>query len=106
MEEKAHLIDKSDNVAVAVIPIKAGEGVLVPPLEKEIIINDEISYGHKFALKNLAPGDPVIKYGEVIGIASKKIKMGDHVHVHNLESLRGRGDLEKKDKTDRQKRCS
>lgn len=36
----------------------------------------------------------VIKYGEIIGKASVEIRKGQHVHVHNLESLRGRGDLE------------
>ena len=35
-----------------------------------------------------------MKYGESIGAASCDIKKGDYVHVHNLEALRGRGDLE------------
>ncbi len=34
-----------------------------------------------------------MKYGECIGAASCDIKKGDYVHVHNLEALRGRGDL-------------
>jgi len=37
-------------------------------------------------------GEPVIKYGEVIGRATKDIGEGTHAHVHNIESLRGRGD--------------
>ena len=52
-----------------------------------------IPYGHKVALTPLKPGDPIIKYGEVIGAATRDIAVGDHVHVHNLDSLRGRGDL-------------
>ena len=108
MEKKAHVINKNDNVAVTVISIKAGEKVLIERQEKEEenIIKDEIGYGHKFALNDLAPGDPVIKYGEVIGKASQKIEKGDHVHVHNLESLRGRGDLEKRNEADLGRECS
>jgi len=37
-------------------------------------------------------GTPLIKYGETIGSATEYIKQGDHVHVHNVEGLRGRGD--------------
>ena len=44
--------------------------------------------------KNIDSGENIIKYGEIIGKASKPIKTGEHVHVHNIESTRGRGDLE------------
>jgi altronate dehydratase small subunit len=53
----------------------------------------DVPYGHKIALAALKPGDPVIKYGESIGAASRAVKKGEYVHVHNLDSLRGRGDL-------------
>lgn len=97
MKKKALVIHKKDNVAVAVVPIKAGERVTVKrDGEEEIEVRDEIQYGHKFALEDFAPGDPVVKYGEIIGQASQNIKRGSHVHVHNLESRRGRGDLKKK----------
>ncbi len=97
MKKKAHVINKKDNVAVAVALIKAGERIIIErDKEEEIEIKNEIRYGHKFALDDLSPGDLVIKYGEVIGQVSQSIGRGDHVHVHNLESLRGRGDLEKK----------
>ncbi len=60
----------------------------------ELIKTDEkIPYGHKVALYDIAAGQPIVKYGEEIGMASKNIKKGDYVHVHNLESMRGRGDL-------------
>ncbi|MDP1993088.1 MAG: SAF domain-containing protein [Syntrophales bacterium] len=39
-------------------------------------------------------GDLIVKYGEPIGIATQDIRIGQHVHVHNLESARGRGDKE------------
>lgn len=54
---------------------------------------DDIPFGHKIALTDIAVGDTIIKYGESIGRASKPIKKGEYVHIHNLESMRGRGDL-------------
>lgn len=56
----------------------------------------EIPFGHKIAVKNIKKGEEITKYGEEIGIATKDIEIGDYVHVHNLESMRGRGDWEKK----------
>ena len=46
------------------------------------------------ALRDIRKGEHIMKYGESIGAASCDIKKGDYVHVHNLEALRGRGDLE------------
>ena len=57
-----------------------------------VTVGEKIPFGHKFALKLIKLGDPVIKYGETIGLATKDIQTGQHVHVHNLESGRGRGD--------------
>jgi hypothetical protein len=44
---------------------------------------------HKIALRDHAQGDPVLKYGESIGVATRPIHTGEHVHTHNLESPRG-----------------
>ena len=57
-----------------------------------IPVTEFIPFAHKFALKDIEAGQPIIKYGEIIGIATAGIKKGQHVHVHNLESCRGRGD--------------
>ena len=65
---------------------RKGQAELVP------VLND-IPYGHKLALKDMSCGQPIIKYGEELGRASRDIRRGEHVHVHNLESMRGRGDL-------------
>ncbi|MEA4912432.1 MAG: UxaA family hydrolase [Oscillospiraceae bacterium] len=61
---------------------------------EEIRMLSDIPYGHKIALCDLSPGDPIIKYGENIGQASALISKGDYVHIHNMVSLRGRGDLQ------------
>jgi len=42
-----------------------------------------VPFGHKVALRSIATGESVIKYGTVIGIATEPIAAGDHVHVHN-----------------------
>lgn len=60
---------------------------------ERLALLSDIPYGHKIAISNLAPGDPVTKYGESIGAATHTIRKGEHVHVHNMDSMRGRGDL-------------
>ena len=57
------------------------------------LVND-IPYGHKIALCDVSAGSDIIKYGESLGVATKAIGPGEHVHVHNLDSKRGRGDME------------
>ncbi len=69
---------------------RSGEGPL-------LTARDAIPYGHKIALEDIAPGQTIVKYGESIGVASRAIVAGDYVHVHNLDSMRGRGDLERKE---------
>lgn len=59
----------------------------------EITVIGDIPYGHKAALKEILKGEAIIKYGEALGVATKNIKTGEYVHVHNLDSMRGRGDL-------------
>ena len=51
-----------------------------------------MSYGHKIAVKDIKKDEIITKYGEEIGIATADIKVGEYVHVHNLDSMRGRGD--------------
>lgn len=62
---------------------------------EEITVISDVPYGHKIALKPIHKGELIIKYGEEIGMASADIVKGEYVHVHNLESMRGRGDWEK-----------
>ena len=59
-----------------------------------IVLKNDIPYGHKLALCSIESGVDIIKYGESLGEATKAISPGEHVHVHNLDSKRGRGDKE------------
>lgn len=52
----------------------------------------DVPYGHKIAVKDIKKDEIITKYGEEIGIATADIKVGEYVHVHNLDSMRGRGD--------------
>ena len=59
---------------------------------------EAVPYGHKIAVWEIKPGERIIKYGEEIGVATQNIRRGDYVHIHNLDSMRGRGDWEKGEK--------
>ena len=55
----------------------------------------DVPYGHKIAVKDIKKGELIMKYCEEIGIATKDIVKGEYVHIHNLDSMRGRGDWDK-----------
>ena len=95
MSVDAIMIKPEDNVATALRDLKMGETGLINVGEgrKQVEMIEDIPYGHKFAVINIQKGDTVIKYGEIIGRATQAIKQGDHAHIQNIESLRGRGDL-------------
>ncbi|KKM10665.1 D-galactarate dehydratase [Clostridiales bacterium PH28_bin88] len=87
---------EKDNVAT-ILSKEVTEGKVFPVIVKDgeiqIRVNSDIPYGHKVAIKPIKKGETVFKYGLSIGRAIKDIEVGDHVHVHNTESNRGRGDL-------------
>lgn len=61
--------------------------------EEPLRVIGDIPYGHKVAVRSIRLGESIIKYGEEIGVATADIQKGEYVHVHNLDSMRGRGDL-------------
>ena len=80
-------IHEDDNVAVALRPIGKGETVTVGG--HEVTMLEEVPQGHKFAIKPIAAGGEVIKYGFRIGNAKEDIPAGGWVHVHNLKTALG-----------------
>ncbi len=91
---KAIVLSAKDNVATALGELREGDSITVKNGdEKAVTLRQDIPYGHKFAIRGIKRGEHIIKYGEVIGGATSDISEGDYVHVHNIESLRGRGDL-------------
>ena len=81
-----------DDVAVALRPLAPGDTIRFSGAA--IVVAAAIPTGHKFATRPIAAGALIRKYGQVIGRASASIAAGEHVHVHNVEGTRGRGDLE------------
>lgn len=81
------VINKADSVALAIKMIEKGTRI---EIDKRIIeAREEIPFGHKIAIYNIKKGQPVIKYGETIGVATQEILEGSYVSVHNLKGLRG-----------------
>lgn len=88
--QNALIIDGKDNVVVAIEPILKGDTVtyIFDGQEKSLPALEDITIYHKLAIREIAKGEPVVKYGEHIGAAICDIKAGEHVHVHNVESRR------------------
>ncbi|MEO0362794.1 MAG: UxaA family hydrolase [Pseudomonadota bacterium] len=95
MGDRPHLLvhHKSDNVGVVVVEgLKAGAEMLCVVTEDDsdfrLTAKADIPIGHKVALKDFAPGDTAIKYGEDIGKFVGPAETGGHVHTHNLKTKR------------------
>ena len=84
METKYLRINPADNVAVAIVNLPAGEHLSVDGIE--ITLNEDIPAGHKFALKDFAEGENVIKYGYPIGHARMAKKQGDWMNETNIKT--------------------
>lgn len=78
----AILLSPSDNVAIATCDLPAGTEVMVA--EMKVAIRSSVPAGHKFAVQEIPSDSPVLKYGCPIGLSTQSIKVGDHVHLHNL----------------------
>ncbi|WP_227762202.1 UxaA family hydrolase [Zhaonella formicivorans] len=100
MSRQAVVANAKDNVATAVADIAAGTKVTLDVAGKtvELVVSDAVPFAHKFALTAIEAGTDVIKYGESIGQATVNIAPGQYVHIHNVESKRGRGDWDKEEK--------
>ena len=98
MDGIAKVISADDNVANMMGCGKKGQRVtciIEDQIEVVVRLTEDIPANHKFALRDIGSGDPVVKYGFPIGTASRNIRKGEYVHIHNVESNRGRGDLAK-----------
>ncbi|MBS3787120.1 UxaA family hydrolase [Candidatus Bipolaricaulota bacterium] len=94
MKYQIFIHEKEDDVGVAVTDLEEGRQARAKVLksqelvEKQVTPREEVPLTHKIALVDLEEGDEVIEYGEVIGRASQQIEAGEHVHTHNIKSLR------------------
>ncbi|MBE1441414.1 UxaA family hydrolase [Paenibacillus sp. OAS669] len=90
----ALVMDAKDHVATAIKDLEKGQKISYRVQEqvREVVLLDAVPFGHKIAIEDIAQGTDIRKYGEVIGRTTADIKAGQHVHVHNVEGIRGRGD--------------
>jgi (2R)-sulfolactate sulfo-lyase subunit alpha len=87
------LHDARDTVAVVVVEgVRAGmelTGWIMDDDRKvNVVARQDIPIGHKVALKDMAPGDTVLKYGIDMGKVVAPIKAGEHAHVQNIKTKR------------------
>ncbi|WP_306475356.1 UxaA family hydrolase [Fredinandcohnia onubensis] len=100
-ENTSIVMSEVDNVATLLQAIESGDVAqfILNGEKQELMLKQAIPFGHKIAIKSISKGENVVKYGQVIGAASTDITPGEHVHVHNIEGIRGRGDKAKGEKT-------
>jgi altronate hydrolase len=79
----AQRLDPADNVVIALRAIGEGDSVETDG-GSVVVALAQIPPGHKMAIAPIAAGTPVVKYGHVIGLATTDIRVGEHVHSHNL----------------------
>ena len=89
-------VNDLDNVAT-IFANGITDGTIIEVRDKKgnsenVKVIGDVPYGHKIAVKDIKKDEIITKYGEEIGIATADIKVGEYVHVHNLDSMRGRGD--------------
>jgi len=87
------LLSPVDSVAVVLSDASQGDRIDIPT-KNNVVVRTDVPAGHKIAVVPIGEDDVVLKYGEPIGVASRPIARGEHVHVHNLQSARaGRPDV-------------
>jgi (2R)-sulfolactate sulfo-lyase subunit alpha len=87
------LHDPRDTVAVVVVEgVASGAELTGWVMDEDRMVNlaarQDIPIGHKIALKDMAVGDTVVKYGIDMGKVVAPIKAGQHAHVHNIKTKR------------------
>jgi (2R)-sulfolactate sulfo-lyase subunit alpha len=92
MDHNVLMHEAGDDVGVAIVDLKPGSQASAVTLEGQPVealpVVEDIPLGHKIAMRDLAEGKPVVKYGRPIGRAVQAIARGAHVHTHNVKSLR------------------
>jgi len=92
MKHNILMHENKDDVGVAVVDLKAGDAGSAVTLDGRpvctVSVTQDVPLGHKVAMRNVARGKPVSKYGRPIGKAVQAIARGEHVHTHNLKTQR------------------
>jgi len=87
LSEYAIILSEKDNVATALVDMPISDYVFNSgDSQTTITVPEDIKAGFKLALYDIGEGEPIYKYGYIIGTAKSDIKKGQFVHVHNLVS--------------------
>lgn len=93
---RAIVLNAADNVATLLGDGRAGDSCqLEGEASGQVNLRQDVAFGHKVCIADTAEGASVVKYGQVIGRARHPIRIGEHAHVHNIESRR-RSDLSRR----------
>lgn len=96
LKEKIMVMNVKDNVAIAITDIPVGENLtfdIHSEKKYQFTSRNMIAFGHKVAILDIKDNGDIIKGGEVIGVATQEIRQGDHVHIHNVQSKRGKENI-------------
>ncbi len=77
-------LSPEDNVGVVTATVEAGQSLSIAG--RSLTVDRRIPTGHKIAVRPIAPGEKVLKYGAPIGSATRAIQPGEYVHTHNVKS--------------------
>jgi altronate hydrolase len=77
-------LSPQDNVLIVVSDAGIPQGTTLDLPKRPVTLKDSISRGHKAATAPIRKGAPILKFGHVIGLASRDIEAGEHVHTHNV----------------------
>ena len=75
-------LNAADNVAVALSDLSAGDRIVIS--DQPYVLAAKIPAKHKFALRELAPGDPIVMYGVLVGKATQRIQSGELIGTFNV----------------------
>ncbi|MDE2515552.1 MAG: UxaA family hydrolase [Rhodospirillales bacterium] len=84
LDPRLLLLAPEDNIAVAREPLDAGSEIAVGG--GRVVLAAAIPRGHKIAVRAIAAGEKIVKYGAPIGVATRPIAAGAHAHLHNIRS--------------------
>ena len=87
--KNALIIEAEDNVVVVTDDVSVGEkvGYTLKGQNIELTAATDVPVYHKIARMPISKGNKVIKYGQIIGVATSDIAEGEHVHIHNVKSM-------------------
>jgi len=83
-DQRLLLLHEFDNVRVATSRLHAGEHIVIDGASALLVA--DVPIGHKLARWDIEANDKIVKYGAPIGVATTRIEVGSHVHVHNVRS--------------------